>query len=55
MSTNIFTIDPIGYVRSELTKLEDAPMQGDEGAPDAWLDLTPQASPGLMGGHQSWR
>ena len=24
-------------------------MQGDEGAPEAWLDITPQASPGLMG------
>lgn len=24
-------------------------MQGDEGAPEAWLELTPQAAPGLMG------
>jgi tRNA-Thr(GGU) m(6)t(6)A37 methyltransferase TsaA len=24
-------------------------MQGDEGAPDAWLELTPQAAPGLKG------
>lgn len=24
-------------------------MQGDEGAPEAWLELTSQASPGLMG------
>ena len=24
-------------------------MQGDEGAPDAWLELTPQAAPGLRG------
>ena len=23
-------------------------MQGDEGAPEAWLELTPQATPGLM-------
>jgi tRNA-Thr(GGU) m(6)t(6)A37 methyltransferase TsaA len=36
-------------IRSELRQLEDAPMQGDEGAPDAWLELTPQAAPGLMG------
>ena len=43
------TIDPIGIVRSELTRLEDAPMQGDEGAPEAWLELTPLAAPGLMG------
>jgi len=24
-------------------------MQGDEGAPEAWLELMPQAAPGLMG------
>lgn len=24
-------------------------MQGDEGPPEAWLELTPQAAPGLMG------
>ena len=36
-------------VRSALTRLDDAPMQGDEGAPEAWLELTPQAAPGLMG------
>jgi tRNA-Thr(GGU) m(6)t(6)A37 methyltransferase TsaA len=24
-------------------------MQGDEGAPEAWLELTPQSAPGLMG------
>ena len=24
-------------------------MQGDEGAPDAWLELTPQAAQGLIG------
>ena len=45
----MYMIKPIGYVRSELTKLEDAPMQGDEGAPEAWLELTPQASLGLRG------
>lgn len=48
MSTN-YTIEPIGLIRSQLTRLEDAPMQGDEGAPDAWLELTPQAAPGLAG------
>ena len=49
MSTSIYTVEPIGIVRSRLTRLEDAPMQGDEGAPEAWLELTPQAAPGLMG------
>lgn len=44
-----YVVEPIGYVHSELTRLEDAPMQGDEGAPEAWLDITPLAAPGLMG------
>ena len=47
MST--YTLEPIGFVRSELKRLEDAPMQADEGAPEAWLELTPEAAPGLMG------
>lgn len=49
MSSSPYTIEPIGVVRSALTRLEEAPMQGDEGAPDAWLELTPQAASGLMG------
>src|SRR5215216_6489473 len=49
MSFTLFTVEPIGVIRSTLTRLVDAPMQGDEGAPEAWLELTPQAAPGLMG------
>lgn len=49
MSSILYTIQPIGAVRSDLTRLEEAPMQGDEGAPEAWLELTPQTAPGLMG------
>ncbi len=49
MSKTNYAIEPIGFVRSELTRLEDAPMQGDEGAPEAWLELTPFASQGLAG------
>jgi len=48
INTN-YTIEPIGVVRSELTRLEEAPMQGDEGAPEAWLELTPSAARGLIG------
>ncbi len=44
-----FTIRPIGYVRSELTRLEDAPMQGEEGAPAAWLELDATVAPALQG------
>jgi tRNA-Thr(GGU) m(6)t(6)A37 methyltransferase TsaA len=44
-----YTIQPIGIVRSELTTLEEAPRQGDEGAPEAWLELTAQVTQGLAG------
>ncbi len=46
-----YIIEPIGVVRSALTHLEDAPMQGDEGAPEAWLEFTPSVAPGLAGIH----
>jgi tRNA-Thr(GGU) m(6)t(6)A37 methyltransferase TsaA len=49
MSTTRYTIKPIGFVRSTLTQLEAAPRQGDEGAPEAWLEITPLATPGLAG------
>jgi tRNA-Thr(GGU) m(6)t(6)A37 methyltransferase TsaA len=44
-----YVIEPIGIIRSTLTTRENAPLQGDEGAPDAWLELTPSAAPGLKG------
>src|SRR5262249_31263274 len=43
------TLHPIGVVRSPLTALQAAPLQGDEGAPEAWLDLTAPVAPGLLG------
>lgn len=49
MNTEQFVIEPIGHVHSTLTNLDDAPMQGDEGAPDAWLDLRPDTSAGMLG------
>jgi tRNA-Thr(GGU) m(6)t(6)A37 methyltransferase TsaA len=49
MSATNYVIEPIGMIRSQLTRLEDAPMQGDEGAPEAWLELAPAAAEGLGG------
>jgi tRNA-Thr(GGU) m(6)t(6)A37 methyltransferase TsaA len=43
------TLRPIGVVRSSLISRKDAPKQGDEGAPDAWIDVESWASAGLMG------
>lgn len=36
-----FTISPIGRLRSTLQTPDEAPRQGDEGAPDAWLEIDP--------------
>lgn len=42
-------LTPIAIVRSTLRSLEDAPRQGDEGAPDAWLEVDPAFARGLIG------
>jgi tRNA-Thr(GGU) m(6)t(6)A37 methyltransferase TsaA len=49
MGSAAYTIEPVGMIRSPLKRLEEAPMQGDEGAPEAWLEITPQFAPGMMG------
>ena len=49
MTEDAYTIEPIGSVRSELKSREAAPLQGDEGAPEVWLELTAQVAPGLLG------
>ena len=43
----MFTVTPIARVRSSLTDPALAPKQGDEGAPEAWLDFVPEVAPGL--------
>jgi tRNA-Thr(GGU) m(6)t(6)A37 methyltransferase TsaA len=44
-----FVAQPVGRVESALQELEDAPRQGDEGAPEAWLVMEPAVSEGLAG------
>jgi tRNA-Thr(GGU) m(6)t(6)A37 methyltransferase TsaA len=39
----------IGVVESVLTELAQAPRQGDEGAPDAWLVIEPELAAALDG------
>ena len=36
--TSLPRLRPIGTIRSILKKRKHAPMQGSEGAPDAWLE-----------------
>jgi tRNA-Thr(GGU) m(6)t(6)A37 methyltransferase TsaA len=49
MSKADYTIDPIGVIRSELVSREAAPLQGDEGAPEAWIEITDRVAQGLAG------
>jgi tRNA-Thr(GGU) m(6)t(6)A37 methyltransferase TsaA len=44
-----YRLQAIGYIRSTLHSRKDAPKQGAEGAPDAWLDLEPAFTSGLLG------
>lgn len=49
MMENRYSIEPIGVIRSELASLDAAPRQGDEGAPEAWLELNPELAAALEG------
>jgi tRNA-Thr(GGU) m(6)t(6)A37 methyltransferase TsaA len=43
-----FQLQPIGVIRSTLTVRREAPKQGNEGAPDAWLEVHAWAAEGLL-------
>jgi tRNA-Thr(GGU) m(6)t(6)A37 methyltransferase TsaA len=49
MSETSYEIKPIGFLRSELTSREAAPRQGNEGAPDAWIEVNSMVAQGLEG------
>ena len=42
-----FYLRPIGVIRSTLKKRSEAPNQGSEGAPEAWIEVEPWATAGL--------
>lgn len=44
-----FNLRPIGIIHSSIKERSNAPRQGSEGAPDAWLEVEPWASAGLRG------
>jgi tRNA-Thr(GGU) m(6)t(6)A37 methyltransferase TsaA len=48
-TTDTYELTPIGVVRSALTQRDQAPKQGGEGAPDAWIDITSNLMEGLDG------
>ena len=47
--TVTIVIRPIGVLRSELVDLAEAPRQGDEGAPDAWVEIDDWARAAAVG------
>jgi tRNA-Thr(GGU) m(6)t(6)A37 methyltransferase TsaA len=54
-SMSAYTLEPVGFIRSTVKGREDAPRQGPEGAPDAWLEIGPQFAEALLGmevGHE---
>ena len=44
-----YMLHPIGLIQSPLTDRGEAPRQGSEGAPDAWLEVDPAVAEGLEG------
>jgi len=44
-----FDVRPIGVVRSTIKRRGDAPKQGHEGAPDAWLEIEADVAEGIDG------
>jgi tRNA-Thr(GGU) m(6)t(6)A37 methyltransferase TsaA len=46
-SAETYQVRPIGWVESTLIDLADAPNQGDQGAPDAWLVINPAVREGI--------
>ena len=44
-----YTLEPVGFIRSTVKGREEAPRQGPEGAPDAWLEIEPQFAEALLG------
>ena len=50
-----YTVEPVGFIRSTVKGREDAPRQGAEGAPDAWIEIDPRFAEALLGievGHE---
>jgi tRNA-Thr(GGU) m(6)t(6)A37 methyltransferase TsaA len=44
----VATLRPVGVIRSDLKNRRGAPRQGPEGASDAWLEIYPWATEGLL-------
>jgi len=48
-NTSDYHLQPIGFIQSTITSREQAPKQGYEDAPDAWVIIESHAIPALDG------
>jgi tRNA-Thr(GGU) m(6)t(6)A37 methyltransferase TsaA len=48
-TADTYQLHPVGFIRSTIRTRREAPCQGSEGAPDAWLEVQPAFGPGLLG------
>jgi tRNA-Thr(GGU) m(6)t(6)A37 methyltransferase TsaA len=44
-----YSLKAVGFVRSALKRRREAPRQGNEGAPEAWIEMIPTVARGLQG------
>ena len=44
-----YSLNPVGFVQSPLKDRHDAPKQGNEGAPEAWVEVLPEFMEALEG------
>ena len=44
---NTFSLKPVGFIQSSIKYRRDAPKQGYEGAPHAWVEIIPAVAKGL--------
>ncbi len=47
--SNQFSFSPVGFISSDLKDRHQAPKQGYESAPDAWLEIADEYIPALEG------
>jgi tRNA-Thr(GGU) m(6)t(6)A37 methyltransferase TsaA len=50
-NTNGYSVTSVGFVRSGLKHRAEAPQQGSEGAPEAWVEVISTVAEGLQGIH----
>lgn len=49
VDASVFELSPVARVHSPLLTREQAPRQGDEGGPEAWVVFAPEFQPALTG------